>query len=169
MTAPSMSPAPTARRDLDAAEFRKHGIVAGLVGAALLAVWFLIVDVLRGHPLFTPTLLLHALLSGGDAPPPEEGSIASTLLFTAVHALAFTAIGVMVAEFLRQFDLVHSRALMLVLLFVALCVAFLAFGVLFAVLGPEGITLRDAFIGNALAAFGMAAYLGRALGDAKVD
>jgi hypothetical protein len=170
MTAPSMPPLPTEGRELDPAEFRKHGIIAGLFGAAILAVWFLIIDVLHGHPLFTPTLLLHAMLSGGASPAePVEPSLASTLLFTAVHGLVFAAIGFTVAEFLRRFDIVHSRALMLVLLFSALCVAFLTFGLIFAVVGPHGITMRDAFAGNALAAFGMVIYLGRALGSTKID
>jgi hypothetical protein len=58
---------------------------------------------------------------------------------------------------------------MLVLLFVALCVAFFTFGLVFSVVGPHGITMRDAFVGNALAAFGMAGYLGRVLGRKSHD
>ena len=167
MTAPSMAPVPVEREDVAPADFRMHGMLAGLVGAALLAAWFLILDVLRGQPLYTPTLLARAILwrGAGLAPgEPVEASLALTLAFTAVHALAFAAIGLTVAEFLRRFDLVHSKALMLVLLFGALCVAFFAFGVTFAAVGPDRITMRDAFIGNVIAAFGMAGYLGRALG-----
>ena len=157
--------------ELDAAVFRRHGILAGLVGAALLAVWFLFVDVQRGHPLFTPTLLMRALMSGGAIPDPGEvePSLGETLLFTAVHGLVFAAIGFTVAEFLRRFDLVHSHALMLVLLCGGLCVAFFTFGLVFPVVGPHGITMRDAFVGNALAALGMVVYLGRALGGRARD
>ena len=165
MSAPSMAPGRREVADLDPVAFRRHGILAGIVGAALLAVWFLIVDLLHGHPLFTPTLLMRALLSGGVSPAePVEPSVALTLMFTALHGLVFAAIGFTLAEFLRRFDLVHSRALMLVLLFSALCVAFFTFGPIFAVVGSHGITMQNAFIGNALAAFGMAGYLGRALG-----
>jgi len=68
---------------------------------------------------FNPTLA-----SGGVSPAePVEPSVALTLMFTALHGLVFAAIGFTLAEFLRRFDLVHSRALMLVLLFSALCVA----------------------------------------------
>ena len=172
MAAPSISPAPTEVRDLDAARFRTQGMIAGLVGAALLAAWFLVLDTLRGHPLYTPTLLAHVMLSSGEAsvtPESLPGALGPTLVFTAVHALAFAAIGFTVAEFLRRFDLVHSKALTLVLLFGALCVAFLTFGVLFAAVGTNGILLRDAFAGNALAAFGMAGYLWRALHAAERD
>lgn len=171
MNAPSTSSIPRERRELDPVEFRRHGILAGMIGAALLAIWFLVVDVLRGHPLFTPTLLMQALLAGGASPDAGEvePSVASTLLFTVVHGLVFAAIGFSVAEFLRRFDLVHSHALMLVLLFGAICVAFFTFGLIFTVVGPHGITLRDAFFGNALAALGMVGYLGFALGGRARD
>lgn len=160
-----------ARADLEATEFRRHGILAGLVGAVLLAAWFFVIDVIQGHPLFTPTLLLRALLAGSVSPDPSdiEPSIGATLLFTCVHGVAFAAIGLTVAEFLRFFDLVHSHSLMLVLLFGALCIAFFTFGLVFPVVGPHGITMRDAFIGNALAALGMAGYLGQALGGRARD
>jgi len=171
MAAPSTAPVSTEpRREFDPADFRTHGMLAGLIGAALLAGWFLILDVLRGHALYTPTLLARMLLAAGDGRSPDvpvEGSLGLTLGFTALHALAFAAIGLTVAEFLRRFDLVHSKALPLVLLFAALCVTFLAFGILYTAIGPDGLGLRDAFIGNVLAALGMAGYLGRTLGAAN--
>jgi len=167
MTAPSISPEPAEHREIDPGAVRMHGAVAGLVGAGVLAVWFLVVDALAGRPFFTPTLLARYVL-GGDphavAAGPEEASIALTALFTVVHALAFAAIGVTVAEFLHRFDLLRSRALTLVLLFGALAVAFLFFALVFPAVGSDGITLRDAFIGNVLAGLGMAGYLAYALG-----
>lgn len=172
MAAPSVAPVPTERRNLDPAEFRAHGIVGGLVGAAVLAAWFLVLDVMRGHVLYTPTLLARMLLSAGAGRSPDvpvEGSIGLTLGFTAVHALAFAAIGLTIAEFLRRVDLVHSKALPVVLLMVALGVTFFAFGVLYAAVGPGGLGPRETFIGNVLAAFAMAAYLGRTLGASRRD
>jgi hypothetical protein len=113
MAAPSMAHVPTERRELDPADFRMHGMLAGLFGAALLAVFFLILDTLRGHPLYTPTLLAHVILARWSelaGTEPVEGSIGMTFGFTVVHALAFAAIGTTMAEFLRRFDLVHSKA-----------------------------------------------------------
>lgn len=169
MAAPSMSPVPPPRRDLDPAIFRRHGMIAGLLGGAVLAAWFLLLDSLRGQPLATPTFLAQALLSGGAAGETTQSvlpSLGQSLVFSIVHALAFAVIGMTVAEFLRIFDLVHSKAFTIVLLFGALCLAFAAFGVVFAVLGPDRISVRDAFIGNLLAALAMAGYLARALGAA---
>ena len=35
----------------------REGIIAGLIGAAVVAVWFFVYDIARGHPFRTPTLL----------------------------------------------------------------------------------------------------------------
>src|SRR3712207_5404647 len=38
------------------------GVIAGLIGAAVIAVWFFIVDAIAGRPFFTPATLGHGLL-----------------------------------------------------------------------------------------------------------
>lgn len=45
----------------------EEGIVAGLIGAATIAIWFLILDTIQGRPLYTPTVLGIALFRGGAA------------------------------------------------------------------------------------------------------
>ena len=45
--------------------YLREGIVAGLIGAAIIAVWFLIYDAARGRPFRTPALL------GAAAPRPQ--------------------------------------------------------------------------------------------------
>jgi hypothetical protein len=156
--------APDTRREPEARAYRKQGITAGLFGAVMLAAWFLYLDMVRGRPLFTPTLLAHALI-GADARSLAalRGSIPMTLLFTAVHGLVFVLIGLGAAEFLRRFVRVRSRALIVLLLFGVLCIAFFGAAASAAAVGPESVAVRDAVIGNALAAFAMAAYLARNL------
>ena len=44
------------------------GIVAGLIGGAVIALWFLVFDAARGHPLETPALLVAALQHGTRQP-----------------------------------------------------------------------------------------------------
>lgn len=166
MAAPLNVHGPDEHRDFDAARFRKQGAVAGLFGALLLAAWFLYVDVVRGEPLFTPTLLANALLSGGVAGEGAEtlrGSILMTVLFTAVHGLVFVLIGLGVAEVVLRFAHARSTALIVLLLFCVLCAAFFAFALNVSAVGSQGVAVRDALVGNAIAAFGMAAYLMRNL------
>ena len=39
-----------------------RGLVAGIVGATVIALWFLIIDASQGAPFRTPGLLAHSLL-----------------------------------------------------------------------------------------------------------
>src|SRR5262249_10018492 len=42
---------------VDTARLYQEGLVAGIIGALTVALWFLVVDVAHGRPLYTPTLL----------------------------------------------------------------------------------------------------------------
>src|SRR5207253_5248227 len=44
----------------------EDGVFAGMIGALLVALWFLALDAFAGHPLFTPSLLGAVLLHGVD-------------------------------------------------------------------------------------------------------
>ena len=48
--------------------YLREGIIAGLIGAAVVAVWFLIYDAARGRPLRTPALLGAATFQGVTDP-----------------------------------------------------------------------------------------------------
>ena len=43
-----------------------QGIIAGFVGAATIAMWFLILDTINGRPLYMPSLLGTALFRHGE-------------------------------------------------------------------------------------------------------
>ena len=80
----------------------QEGIIAGLVGAATIAIWFLILDSLSGRPLYTPTVLGSALFRRGGTTPLSEvlPDLEMVLMFTWVHGLIFVAIGGLVARLL---------------------------------------------------------------------
>lgn len=75
----------------------RDGIVIGIGGASAVAVWFLILDTLQGHPLFTPSALGSALLAGQVTTPADPVSIPMVLGYTAVHGAVFIAAGLFVA------------------------------------------------------------------------
>ena len=50
----------------DTSKFYVEGIIAGIIGAATIAIWVLILDTINGHPLYTPTLLGTALFGRGE-------------------------------------------------------------------------------------------------------
>jgi len=176
MIAPAGSHSPAERREPEArdpearnadrrahgtAAFLRQGAFAGLFGAVLLAAWFLYIDViLRGEPLFTPTLLASALLGRSL---PAAPSIGLACLYTLVHGAVFVGIGVGTAYLLHRFEVIRHRALIIVLVFTVLCLGFFAFAANVSALGPETIAIRDALVGNAIAAFAIGAYLARLL------
>ena len=153
----------TERRENATAAFLLQGAFAGLFGATLLAGWFLYIDViLRGQPLFTPTLLASALLGWGVPAAPQE-SIGLACLYTLVHGTVFIGIGIGAAYLLHRFAVIRHRALIILGVFTVLCLVFFAFAANVSALGPRTIAIRDALVGNAIAAFAIGIYLARLL------
>src|SRR5258705_10701864 len=72
-----------------------EGVVAGLIGAATIAIWFFILDLYNGRPFYTPNVLGAALSLSGTVADPETAPISLELVvfYTWIHALIFCAIG----------------------------------------------------------------------------
>jgi len=75
-----------------------RGILAGLVGATAMAIWFLVIDASQGTPFRTPAFLAHAVLGREQV----ELSVGAIALFTAIHYGAFVLVGVVVSWLLRM-------------------------------------------------------------------
>jgi hypothetical protein len=76
----------------------REGILAGWLGATAIAVWFLIVDTVSGHPLYTPDLLGRGLISILGKPPAMPDTMATHVFgYTLFHYVAFALVGVVVA------------------------------------------------------------------------
>ena len=65
------------------------GIEAGVAGAAVVAVFFLVVDWLAGRPLWTPHALGSALFLGARPDPAAAPETLMILAYTAVHGVVF--------------------------------------------------------------------------------
>lgn len=72
----------------------REGIITGLLGAAGVALWFLIIDVLHGAPLLTPATLGEGLLSMFGAPRISDGMALYVTLYTIAHVVAFIVLGI---------------------------------------------------------------------------
>ncbi|PYO75233.1 MAG: hypothetical protein DMD64_01075, partial [Gemmatimonadetes bacterium] len=53
---------------MDLNRILREGFIAGCIGAAAVAVWFLIVDSINGQPLYTPAMLGSAVFWGAPDP-----------------------------------------------------------------------------------------------------
>jgi len=140
----------------------REGIVAGLIGAAVVAIWFFVFDVLRGRPFLTPTLLGSLVFLGVNTPIGMTPAVGPILGYTILHGLAFVAFGVVAATMLAMSDREPA-------LFVAFVILFACFEVFFfGVLGVLGRGVQTALVwwsvlvGNLLASFAMLWYFLRA-------
>jgi hypothetical protein len=141
-----------------------EGIAAGLVGAATIAVWFLILDTVRGRPLFTPTVLGTALFRGGAGlatPETLPVDFEMVLSFTWVHVLAFLLIGVGASRLLGVAERNPSFGFGVILLFVVFEFGFLLACMVFADPVLRALTWAEVLVGNLLAAAAMAAMFWR--------
>ena len=140
----------------------REGIVAGLVGAAVVALWFFVFDLLRGRPFLTPTLLGSFVFFGVNTPVGMQPALGPILGYTVLHGLAFVAFGIVAATMMAMSEREPALFVAFVVLFAAFEVFF--FGVL-SVLG-QGIQAAlvwwSVLVGNLLASLAMLWFLFRA-------
>ena len=136
----------------------REGIVAGLLGAIVVALWFLITDTVAGRPLETPAFLGHALFHGLRAPLPAEPAPGPILGYTIVHGLAFVAFGIVAAAVIAASEREPALVIAVVILFACFETFFLG------VVSVLGTAVRDALawwkilLANFLAAAVMLGY-----------
>jgi hypothetical protein len=158
VTRPSVTGAQSSER------LSQEGLVAGLLGAATIALWFLLLDALRGRPLLTPSLLGTAIFGGGaglDAPASLTVSMEMVVLYTWVHALVFAVVGGVAARLLAIAERRPHVGFGVLLLFVVFEFGFLLAAMLFAEPVLRVLTWPAVLAGNLLAAVVMGAYLWR--------
>ena len=138
-----------------------EGMIAGVIGAATVAIWFLVLDTINGRPLYTPTVLGMALLQGSrelSLSQPVPIFLEITLMFTWVHFLAFVIIGGVAARLLGLAEHNPDWGFGILLLFVILEFGFVAVAFVFAQPILEALTWPAVLVGNLLAAASMACY-----------
>jgi NAD/NADP transhydrogenase beta subunit len=138
----------------------REGLVLGLIGAGLVAVWFLLVDGIAGRPLFTPAVLGSAVLFGRDV-----GSVTiavqPVLVYTAFHLVAFLVAGIVIAAIMAEARKDPHVLWLLLEFFIVFQFGFYAaVGLAFRPVLVE-LTWLNVAVGNLLAAGGMGLYLWR--------
>ncbi len=139
----------------------QDGIIAGVIGAAAIAIWFLLVDAFNGRPLYTPTVLGTALFKGGvglDAPESLAVNLEMVLMFTWVHGLVFIIIGGLASRLLGIAEHNPNLGFGILLLFVVFEFGFVAVNLAFAETVLRALTWQAVLAGNLLAAASMAGY-----------
>src|SRR5206468_11207089 len=75
----------------------REGFVAGCLGAAAVALWFLIVDTINGRPFFTPAMLGSAVFWGAHDPSGVVIEYSRIIGYTMIHVSAFVVVGCIAA------------------------------------------------------------------------
>ena len=141
----------------------REGLIAGLIGATSIAIWFLIVDTIAQRPLFTPALLGTGLQHVFDRASNADASFAeSVILYTFFHYAVFLIAGIVVSVVVGVAESTPSILGGFFILFIAFeigihgIVALLQESTILGALGWYQI-----MIGNLLAAVCMGGYLWR--------
>jgi len=139
----------------------REGIIAGLIGATSIAIWFLIVDTFEGRPFYTPTVLGIGLLSV-FGPRGDEGAVAQVIAYTIFHYGVFLGIGVLVSYIVHRAEQDDTVLAVALILFVALEAGFYG---LVAVLSESrqlgSLAWYQVLVGNLIAAATMGTYVWR--------
>jgi putative oxidoreductase len=141
----------------------KEGVMAGIIGATAIAVWFFFVDAVAGEALFTPRTLGYAVLSIFGPVPEQQSTLVLVGLYTIVHYAAFVVVGLIAAMIVQLANEEPSILMGFVVLFVAIEVGFYALVGLLQQATPLGsLAWYNVMVGNLLAAATMGLFLLRA-------
>ncbi len=139
----------------------REGVVAGIIAATGVAVWFLIVDVVSGHGVFyTPELLGAALFSvfgntAGDSP------VLHVAVYTVFHYAAFVASGLIASRVVHRAEEEPSVLVTFTLLFIIFELGFYGVAATMAETRMHALAWYQIAAGNVLAALLMGVYLYR--------
>jgi hypothetical protein len=139
----------------------REGFIAGCLGAAAVALWFLIVDTINGRPFFTPAMLGSAVFWGMHDPAQVVVEYSRIIGYTMIHVSAFVVVGCIAAALAAEVEVAPST---LFLVIVGFCFFEFGFYVLVAIIAQPllgALAWWNVAIGNAIAALGMGYYLWR--------
>ncbi|HEU5039510.1 MAG TPA: hypothetical protein VFT84_01740, partial [Gemmatimonadales bacterium] len=134
---------------------------AGALGAAVVALWFLLLDLINGQPLHIASVLGQVLLFGDRTPELDRIHFAAAEAYGFFHFLSFLAVGWLAVKLLHLAIRQPVWLVGLLLFFVSLETAI--FAVSFAVFqgtGAEDLRV-PVLVGNVLAVLTMGTYLWR--------
>ncbi len=137
----------------------REGVIVGLLGAGVVALWFLIVDSVVGRPLFTPGALGSALLYGASGPDTVVVSAGSVIGYTLFHLAAFILFGLVVSALVTQTEKYPPLVFGLIILFVVFETFFVFMSATLGAWLLEELAWWSVLLGNLIAAVAIGAYI----------
>ncbi|HRP07589.1 MAG TPA: hypothetical protein PLL69_03785, partial [Gemmatimonadales bacterium] len=102
----------------------REGLVTGLVGAVVVALFFLGVDLIRGTPGLTPSVLGEVFVLRRPSAVTASVNTSAAGLYTVVHLIAFAVYGLAIAALARRAETSSIARYAFVPLFLAFVIFF---------------------------------------------
>jgi len=143
--------------------FLREGVITGFIGATAIAVWFLLVDTIAGHPFATPVFLGKGVVSvlGKSMNMMGDTAFTQVLGYTIFHYVAFMIVGIVLTVIVHQAERTPGILAGLLVAFVIMTMGFYMIAAAFAQSSLGQIAWAQIFIANLLAAGLMIGYLWR--------
>ena len=135
-----------------------EGILAGLVGAVTVAVWFFLVDLVRGQPLFTPGALGSLVFFRIENLAEVLVTPGTVLGYTVIHVLVFGVFGILASAFIARAEKTPHLVLLGLMLFIVLQALFFGYLAIAAEFLLGNLAWWAIAAGNLLAAFSMGGF-----------
>lgn len=132
-----------------------RGLIAGALGAAAMALWFLVIDAAQGAPFRTPGLLAGSLFGVEDF----ESRPRLIALYTLIHFAALMAVGVAVTWVLRSMKTAPGLLLGLVVGFILFDIVFYASVYVTGIDVVAELGWVEVLVGNIIAGMSIMGYL----------
>jgi hypothetical protein len=147
----------------------QEGIIAGFLSATVIAVWLLAVDMVAGHPLFTPAVLGRGLI-GVLGVRVDDTQFMYVALYTVFHYVAFSIIGILVAKVIHMARRTPAILAGFLMTFVAFEIGFYGLaGMLSVSTELGGLAWYQIMAANLIASFVMLAFMWRRHPELKRD
>jgi hypothetical protein len=137
----------------------REGVIAGVIGASAVAVWFFVADTIAGEPLRTPLLLAQAgaAVFGGDV---GENALLAIIAYTLFHYAAFIVFGLIASKVIAASNRSPGHFAGLVLMFAAIQAGFYGLCLTLSMVDVIGaLAWYQIMAANLLAAMTMGTYL----------
>ena len=136
----------------------REGALAGVIGASVVAVWFLICDVAVGEIFRTPAVLGAAIFQGVFDPSQVQVTLPLVLGYTALHYFAFVIFGIATAVLLLAADYEPVFALAALFLLAIFEIFFVGALATFNQAALAALGFWKILVGNVLAMIAMLGY-----------
>ena len=141
--------------------FLREGVITGFIGATAIALWFLVVDTVSGHPFYTPIFLGKGVVSVLGKNMMGDTAITQVIGYTLFHYAAFVLVGIVLTVIVHQAERTPGILAGLLVAFVIMTLGFYMVAAAFAQSALGQLAWPQIFIANLLAAGLMLGYLWR--------